>query len=209
MIKLIKESGFNENGFAVTGYLYDNQRGAVADRYFDPDEWSEVEDYAHNLLMKGLFVNIVYFKTGDSININPDEYRNEFDGEFVINSEIAKFKKLATLQEDVVPGMDPEEVQKGVDNTHLRDLKLVLRKFERENPGKNLDKKRKRIANTDEFDNGRVMRGDWKVIPALDAELEAKRKSIENPNKVYYVQYDDVMLGDSPVEWSNGVMVEY
>ena len=99
MIKLIKESGFNENGFAVTGYLYDNQRGAVADRYFDPDEWSEVEDYAHDLLMKGLFVNIVYFKTGDSININPDEYRNEFDGEFVINSEMAKFKRIATLGE--------------------------------------------------------------------------------------------------------------
>lgn len=99
MMKLITENEFNENGFAVTGYLYDNQRGAVADRYFDPDEWSEVEDYAHNLLMKGLFVNIVYFKTGDSININPDEYRNEFDGEFVINSEIAKFKRIATLGE--------------------------------------------------------------------------------------------------------------
>ncbi len=99
MIKLIKESGFNENGFAVTGYLYDNQRGVVADRYFDPDEWSDVEDYAHDLLMKGLFVNIIYFKTGDSININPDEYRNEFDGEFVVNSEIAKFKKLAALGE--------------------------------------------------------------------------------------------------------------
>lgn len=99
MMKLIKESGFNENGFAVTGYLYDNQRGAVADRYFDPDEWSEVEDYAHDLLMKGLFVNIVYFKTGDSININPDEYRNEFEGEFVINSEMAKFKRIATLGE--------------------------------------------------------------------------------------------------------------
>lgn len=99
MVKTITESGFNENGFAVTGYLYDNQRGAVADRYFDPDEWSEVEDYAHDLLMKGLFVNIIYFKTGDSININPDEYRNEFDGEFVINSEIAKFKRIATLGE--------------------------------------------------------------------------------------------------------------
>ena len=99
MMKLITENEFNENGFAVTGYLYDNQRGAVADRYFDPDEWSEVEDYVHDLLMKGLFVNIIYFKTGDSININPDEYRNEFDGEFVINSEIAKFKRIATLGE--------------------------------------------------------------------------------------------------------------
>lgn len=89
--KAIKAS-FDENGFAVTGYLGSNRSGAYADRYFGPDEWSEVESYAHELLMQGLYVNIVYFKTGDQINIDPDVYAENFDGEFVVTNEIADFR---------------------------------------------------------------------------------------------------------------------
>ena len=93
MIKIINESNFNENGFAVTGYLYSKQRGAVADRYFDRDEWDKVESYAHDLLVKGLFVNIIDFKTGNQLNIDPDEYQSEFDGDFDINMDIVRFKR--------------------------------------------------------------------------------------------------------------------
>lgn len=89
--KAIKAS-FDENGFAVTGYLGSNRSGAYADRYFGPDEWSEVESYAHELLMQGLYVNIIYFKTGDQINIDPDVYAENFDGEFVVTNEIADFR---------------------------------------------------------------------------------------------------------------------
>ncbi len=86
------KASWNENGFAVTGYLGSNRSGAYADRYFGPDEWSEVESYAHELLMQGLYVNIIYFKTGDMIDIDPDVYAENFDGEFVVTNEIADFR---------------------------------------------------------------------------------------------------------------------
>jgi hypothetical protein len=88
---MIKED-YSENGFAVTGYLSPNHRGVYADEYFDADEWSEVESYAHELLMQGLYVNIIYFKTGDQLDIDPTEYQAYFDGGFEINNEVADFK---------------------------------------------------------------------------------------------------------------------
>lgn len=62
----------------------------------------------------------------------------------------------------------------------------------------------KRIARTDEFDNGYVMHGDWKKISDEEAEELAKQASIENPGKIYYVQYDDIMNPSSDIKWING-----
>lgn len=95
--KLTKED-YDSDGFAVTGYIYPNRRGAYADRYFGPNDWSEVESYAYDLLMRGLFVNIIYFKTGDTVDIDPN---TEFDGDFDATPEIVEFKRKVLYGESV------------------------------------------------------------------------------------------------------------
>lgn len=84
------------------------------------------------------------------------------------------------------------------------DIENALQNFIAYNSNKNLDRIQKRIACTTEFDNGHVMHGDWQRIPVIDAELMAKEKSLKNPDKTYYVQYDDLMIGSSDLQWKNG-----
>ena len=50
----------------------------------------------------------------------------------------------------------------------------------------------KRIARYREFDNGHVLH-QWDEMSNEEAEEKAKQASIENPNDVYYVAYDDIM----------------
>lgn len=66
----------------------------------------------------------------------------------------------------------------------------------------------KRIARVGEFDNGRVMHGDWQRISALEAEELARAKSIQYPDKTFYVQYDDIMIGSSDIKWKNGQFIK-
>ena len=108
---------YDPNGFAVTGYLQPNKRSAYADRYFGPNDWSEVEAYAHDLLMQGLYTNIWYIKTGDAIDIDPDEYINNFDGEFEVTPEIAEFKNRVLYNESLtekISEKDYTESKKGI-----------------------------------------------------------------------------------------------
>lgn len=62
----------------------------------------------------------------------------------------------------------------------------------------------KRISNYDEFDNGNVIHTDWSKLSAEAAEELAKQKSIEHPDQIFYVQYDDVMEPCSDLRWVNG-----
>lgn len=66
------------------------------------------------------------------------------------------------------------------------------------------DKVQKRIACTTEFDNGHVFHNDYFRASAAEAEERAKQASIENPDKVFYVKYDDVMNPSSDIKWKNG-----
>ena len=66
------------------------------------------------------------------------------------------------------------------------------------------DKVQKRIACTTEFDNGHVFHNDYFRASSAEAEERAKQASIENPNKVFYVKYDDVMNPSSDIKWKNG-----
>ena len=66
------------------------------------------------------------------------------------------------------------------------------------------DKVQKRIACTTEFDNGHVFHNDYFRASSAEAEERAKQTSIENPNKVFYVKYDDVMNPSSDIKWKNG-----
>lgn len=93
---------------------------------------------------------------------------------------------------------------KQLNEDETSDIENALQNFIDYNSNKNLDRIQKRIACTTEFDNGHVMHGDWQRIPVIDAELMAKEKSLKNPDKTYYVQYDDLMIGSSDLQWKNG-----
>lgn len=61
----------------------------------------------------------------------------------------------------------------------------------------------KRIARYGEFDNGRVFH-NWTKMTDEQAEELAKQMSLENPDDVYYVEYDDLMDSCSDTRWING-----
>ena len=128
MVRKLKED-YDPNGFAVTGYLSPNKSGAYADRYFNENDWSEVESYAHNLLMQGLYVNIINFKNGSQLNIDPTEYQAYFDGDFEVNNDIVNFKK-AVLQNESVHKSMKEFVN---NNTEEQELQEFLQWLKDEN----------------------------------------------------------------------------
>lgn len=66
------------------------------------------------------------------------------------------------------------------------------------------DRVQKRIACTTEFDNGHVFHNDYFRASSAEAEEMARQKSIENPGKVFYVKYDNVMEPCSDIKWKNG-----
>lgn len=61
----------------------------------------------------------------------------------------------------------------------------------------------KRVARVDEFDNGYVLHS-WQKITDEEAEELARQASLENPKKIFYVQYDDIMNSSSDIKWVNG-----
>lgn len=67
---------------------------------------------------------------------------------------------------------------------------------------------KKRIARVGEWDNGHVIRTDWRSMSPEDAEEEARKQSLKDPESTYYVAYDDVMNPCSPYSWKNGKKVE-
>ena len=115
MITKIRENQTSTE-LAVTGYLDPNHMSAYADRYFAFKDWSNAEEYAHKLLMSGLYVNIYNFKTGDTLDIDPDEYQAYFDGSFDINNDIVNFKRnlqkeSKTMKEFVNNNTEEQELQ--------------------------------------------------------------------------------------------------
>lgn len=73
--------------------MYQANGGYAEDRYFD--DWSEVEAYAHDGLMRGFYARIWDKQTGDTITISPDEYAEAWENgaaDFDINEDIVNFK---------------------------------------------------------------------------------------------------------------------
>lgn len=60
-----------------------------------------------------------------------------------------------------------------------------------------------RIAKVNEFDNGRVFH-NWDKMSSDCAETLAAQASIDDPNNIYYVAYDDVMNPSSDIFWVRG-----
>lgn len=78
------------NRFSVD--LFYTKNSGLADEGFFND-WSDVEEFAHDGLMKGLYVSITDWDTGKVLDISPDEYIDAFDGDFDVNEDIVRFKR--------------------------------------------------------------------------------------------------------------------
>lgn len=61
----------------------------------------------------------------------------------------------------------------------------------------------KRVARYGEFDNGHVF-FDYDEMDDDTAEEKARQASLNDPNDIYYVKYDDVMNPDSDNRWYRG-----
>ena len=70
---------------------YTRNSGISDDEFFN--DWSDVESFAHEGLMNGLYVSITDMETGKQLEISPDEYQDAFDGDFDINEDIVRFKE--------------------------------------------------------------------------------------------------------------------
>ena len=66
-----------------------------------------------------------------------------------------------------------------------------------------VDKVAKRIARHNEFDNGHVLH-NYERMTSAEAEEKARLASIEDPDDIYYVSYDDIMNPSSDIKWKNG-----
>lgn len=69
-----------------------------------------------------------------------------------------------------------------------------------------VDKVQKRIARHNEFDNGHVLH-NYEKMTSAEAEEKARLASIENPDDIYYVSYDNIMNPSSDIKWKNGQKV--
>lgn len=79
----VKSSSYVEDGrYKVSGY-YDSRYRGLED-YFQSDDWSEIEDHAHEMLSNGDFVEIIDLGTGKSVRLDYDSYFDGFEGEFPV-----------------------------------------------------------------------------------------------------------------------------
>ena len=79
-------TGFDDTNdderYEVNGY-YDSKYYGLSDD-FKSNDWSEIEDHAHDMLSHGYYVEIIDFIAGNSVRLDPDSYFDGFEGEFPI-----------------------------------------------------------------------------------------------------------------------------
>lgn len=94
----LKTEDTESDKYQVESY-YDKYYRGLEDDLFTND-WSEVEEFAHEHLMKGRYVVIYDTENGIRQTIDPDEYAEGFDGEFPYKPwNLGESKKIKT--EDV------------------------------------------------------------------------------------------------------------
>lgn len=81
--------------YIVCSYYDEKLHGLEDDLY--TNEWDEVEEFAHRKLMQGNMIEIENTKTGKYKRINPDNYNEEFNGEFTIRPE--ELEELEAINE--------------------------------------------------------------------------------------------------------------
>ena len=77
--------------YVVRGFYDSDYRGLDTD--FKSDDWSQVEMAAHEMLSNGNYVQITNTESGLDYKIEPDEYFNDFNGEFPIKPEALEANK--------------------------------------------------------------------------------------------------------------------
>lgn len=77
--------------YVVKGFYDSDYRGLDTD--FKSDDWSQVEMAAHEMLSNGNYVQITNTESGLDYKIEPDEYFNDFNGEFPIKPEALEADK--------------------------------------------------------------------------------------------------------------------
>ena len=93
----------------------------------------------------------------------------------------------------------PAKELKNSEASELMDM-IKNRKI---NEAFDVDKVAKRIARHNEFDNGYVLH-DYERMTSAEAEEKARLASIENPDDIFYVSYDNIMEPCSDIKWKNG-----
>lgn len=209
--KSINEAARNKNShkyFALMSYDFDPESGPDADRFSvsDVGQFSskkEAEDNWRDILSKDRWAYVT--------EISEDEYNDhqeliKFYNEHPGYMDYEYCTKVVNQFKDALRSKDLEGARAarkelssiGYSNEEISAIKKEVLK-----EAFNADRVKKRIACTTEFDNGHVFYNYFRASSA-EAEEMARQKSIENPGKVFYVKYDNVMEPCSDIKWKNG-----
>ncbi len=119
--------------YEITGYLGNNYSGIMEN--FETDDWSVVEEKAHEMLCNGNYTEIKNRETGKSVRIDPDTYLDNFEGEFPVKYDELE-NATATAENtytDIYSGSiadaedDKEnETPKIIESENIKNLKMRL-----------------------------------------------------------------------------------
>lgn len=163
--------------YIVCSY-YDEKLHGLEDE-LKTDDWSEVEDFAHRKLMQGNMLEIENTKTGKYRRINPDEYDETFDGEFIVRPE-----ELAERFDKDLDGLKGTLTDlKNTLKTESKDTNRQLQQNYKKSLERELDKVQKEIENAGPGDiSGLEDRRDFLMnkIDQLESDLSRKDESKTN-----------------------------
>lgn len=197
----IKCSDPIDSKFMVDLYYSPNHRGHVGDRYFY--DWSEVEEYAHEALMNGLYVSIWNKDNGDTLDISPDEYNDAWENgaaDFDINEDIVNFKRRIVESAKSIKCDDEIEDEITEDDSDLTidisQLELSEPYYEtREDDPENPDKWVLVIGKNPERHMNYKL---WYYVDSTDADLTGLDLSspdhIDIDEESTFEDYDDIQL---------------
>lgn len=208
----VNEDAQNKNSykyFALMSYDFDPESGPDADSFsvIDIGQFSskkEAEDNWRDILSEDQWAYVT--------EISEDEYNDhqeliKFYNEHPGYMDYEYCTKVVNQFKDALRSKDQEGARAarkelssiGYSNEEISAIKKEVLK-----EAFNADRVQKRIACTTEFDNGHVFHNDYFRASSAEAEEMARQKSIENPGKVFYVKYDNVMEPCSDIKWKNG-----
>ena len=179
------DKGFMQEGFSTKDYKLGDIVTWHNDRYVIIDD----ENEGNLLVLRPLDK----FQDSDFDDINSGA---SFDDVHLSKYQLAKPFNVSSRKSD----------QKIHESKYINEDNEEIGTIEKEalKEAFDADRVKKRIAYTTEFDNGHVIHNDYFRASSAEAEEMARQKSIENPGKVFYVKYDNVMEPCSDIKWKNG-----
>lgn len=208
----VNEAARNKNShkyFALMSYDFDPESGPDADRFSvsDVGQFSskkEAEDNWRDILSKDRWAYVA--------EISEDEYNDhqeliKFYNEHPGYMDYEYCTKVVNQFKDALRSKDQEgarAARKELSSIGYSNEEIGTIEKEALKEAFDADRVQKRIACTTEFDNGHVFHNDYFRASSAEAEEMARQKSIENPGKVFYVKYDNVMEPCSDIKWKNG-----